>query len=380
VATKRSPEWLEHRSNPDEPTAVPRQCDNGAVRDRRDSVTTDLSLPRVSVVVLAWKSEPFLRPAVRAALASRGVNADVVLVDNGCTDGDVRELSDLDGVTVVTPAMNLGFAGGCNAGVAAATGEFIGLVNADAIVAPTALAELIAALQLPDVAIAGGSVRLSSAPELINSAGNPVHVLGLSWAGRMGEPEHRTVPEEVAVASGACLVTTRTWWDALGGFDAEYFAYHEDAELSLRTWRAGRRVLYVPTAVAVHRYEFSRNASKMYLMERNRLVLIFTLWSPRALILLAPALLALEVALLVMSIAQGWWREKLRGWVWIWRHRSHVRERRRELAVERVVADGTWMARLTPVLEPNGTVGLPWGAAALSAIMSTYWSLVKRVI
>lgn len=330
--------------------------------------------------MLAWKSEPFLQPAVFAALASQGVNVDVVLVDNGCTDGDVRELAGMDGVTVVTPPGNLGFAGGCNVGVAAATGEYIGLVNSDAIVAPTTLAELITALHLPDVAIAGGSVRLSSAPELINSAGNPVHVLGLSWAGRMGEPEHRTAPEEVTVASGACLVTTRTWWDALGGFDAEYFAYHEDADLSLRTWRAGRRVMYVPTAVAVHRYEFSRNASKMYLMERNRLLLIFTLWSRMALVLLAPALLALEVALLVMSVVQGWWREKLRGWVWLVRHRSHVRQRRRELAAEQVVADKIWMARLTPILEPNGTVGLPRGANVLSAVMAGYWSLVRRVI
>lgn len=340
----------------------------------------DASLPRVSVIILAWQSEPYLQPAVRAALASRAVATDVVLVDNGCTDDDVRELSALANVTVVTPASNLGFAGGCNAGVAVASGEYIALVNSDAIVDPTAIGELVAALRAPDTMIAGGSIRLSSDRELLNSAGNPVHILGLSWAGGMGQLEPLREPVEVTVASGACLVMTRSWWDELGGFDEEYFAYHEDVELSLRTWRAGRRVLYVPTAIAVHRYEFSRNPLKFYLMERNRLLLVLTMWSRRALIVLAPPLIALEVALLAMSVVQGWWREKLRGWQWLWRHRLHIRERRRQLAQERKVPDRTWMSRLTPDLEPNGTVGLPSGSSVLSMVLSAYWRLVKRFV
>jgi GT2 family glycosyltransferase len=86
------------------------------VSHQLDSGTTDLSLPRVSVVVLAWKSEPYLQSAVRAALASQDVDADVILVDNGCTDGDVGELAGVDGVTVVTPPGNLGFAGGATVG------------------------------------------------------------------------------------------------------------------------------------------------------------------------------------------------------------------------------------------------------------------------
>lgn len=331
-------------------------------------------------MILAWQSEPFLQPAVRAVLDSRGVSADVVLVDNGCTDDDVRELARLDHVMVVTPAGNLGFAGGCNAGAAAATGEYIALVNSDAIVDLDALAKLVAALQLPDVAIAGGSIRLSTDRELLNSAGNPVHLLGLSWAGRMGQPEPRLAPEEVTVASGACLVTKRQWWEALQGFDDQYFAYQEDADLSLRTWRAGRRVLYVPTAIAVHRYEFSRNPAKMYLLERNRLMLLLTLWSWKALLLLALPLLVLEVALTVMSVAQGWWREKVKGWVWLWRHRSHIRERHDHLARERVVPDREWMARLSIELEPSGAMEAPTGSSVLSRVMAGYWWLVKRMV
>ena len=53
-----------------------------------------------------------------------------------------------------------------------------------------------------------------------------------------------------------------------------YFANHEDADFSIRTWRLGLRVVNVPDAIALHRYEFSRNPNKFYLVERNRLMFV----------------------------------------------------------------------------------------------------------
>src|SRR4051794_39308982 len=135
--------------------------------------------PRVTAVVLAWQAEPWLRRGVEALLASEKVAVDVVLVDNGCTTDDVETLERVPGVSVVRPGRNLGFAGGCNAGARAATGEYLALVNGDAIVEPTALARLVEEAARPDVGVAGASIRLADDPRLLNSAGNPVHVLGL---------------------------------------------------------------------------------------------------------------------------------------------------------------------------------------------------------
>src|SRR6185295_8925099 len=97
---------------------------------------------RVSAVVLAWQAEPWLRRGVEALLASEKADVDVILVDNGCTTDDVEVLENLEGVTVVRPGTNLGFAGGCNAGAAVATGDYVALVNGDAIVEPTTIARL----------------------------------------------------------------------------------------------------------------------------------------------------------------------------------------------------------------------------------------------
>lgn len=337
-------------------------------------------LPTVSAIVLAWKSEPWLRRCVTALLASEKVAVEVVLVDNGCTDDDVEVLSELDGVKVVRPGKNLGYSGGNNAGVKVSTGEYVALINGDAIVEPGTLARLVEELDRPDVGIAAASVRLAEDPTLLNSRGNMVHVLGISWVGGLGEPETRTAPTDTAGAMGAGLVTTRAHWDRLGGFFEHYFAYHEDADLSIRTWRLGLRVVNVPDAVLVHRYEFSRNSNKYYLVERNRLIFVLTLWSGRALALLAPALIALELAMVALAAKEGWLKDKVRGWSWLWQHRKDLRARRRLVRSAQTVSDSEWMKVLTselntPLINVPKVILKP-----LNALTTAYWKLIRRFV
>src|SRR3712207_5057787 len=100
-------------------------------------------MPLVTAVILAWGDEPVLEESVEAVLASEDIEADVVLVDNGCTSAAVGRLPGRTGVTVVEPGENLGFAGGCNLGAEHATGEFLAFVNGDAVVLPTALRRMV---------------------------------------------------------------------------------------------------------------------------------------------------------------------------------------------------------------------------------------------
>jgi len=341
-------------------------------------VAEPTDLPRVSAIVLAWLAEPLLRGSVEAILASEKVDVDVVLVDNGCTTDDVEVLERLPRVTVVRPGRNLGFSGGCNAGAAVATGDYVALVNGDAVVEPHTLARLVEELSAGSVGIAAGAVRLSEDPSLLNSSGNVVHVLGMSWVGGFREKETRTAPTECAGAMGALAVLTRAHWDRLGGFYEHYFAYHEDADISIRTWRMGLRVVNVPDAVAVHRYEFSRNPVKYYLVERNRLIFVSTLWSTRAILLLAPALAGLELAMVLLAAKQGWLRDKVRGWGWLWRHRRDLRVRRKAMRAEQTVPDRQWMRVLTAKLD-TPLVEVPL-RGPLNAVMAAYWRVVSKAL
>ncbi len=331
----------------------------------------------VSAVIVAYGAEPWLKRSVAAVLASEDVDVEVVLVDNGCTDGAVEALGLLPGVTTLRPASNLGFAGGCRLGAEAAHGEVLAFVNPDALTAPDALARLCEVARRPDVGIATASVRLADRPDRLNSAGNAIHFLGLSWSGSFGElaSDHRTEREAIA-ASGAGMAVRREVWDAIGGMEEEFFAYYEDADFSIRCWHQELRVVYVPDAVVVHRYEFSRNERKLYLAERNRLLLVLTLYESRTLVLLAPALLALEIAVLGLSLQQGWWRQKLAGWKWLVEHRGWIKVRRRRLQRVRTVADRTLSPRFAVAIDPRN-FSLPPALMPLNGALAAYWKVVR---
>jgi GT2 family glycosyltransferase len=334
----------------------------------------------VTAVVLAYGDEPWLAEAVRAVLATTGVGIDVVVVDNGAAPAAIDEVKALDRVRVLSPDGNLGYAGGCDLGAAEASGQYLAFVNSDAIVAPTALALLTEVAAEQGVGIAMGSIRLADAPDLMNTAGNPVHITGLSWAGGFNEPaSSHAERRQVASGSGCCFVIRRELWERLNGFAPEYFAYCEDTELSLRLWQRGLSVEFVPDAVVLHHYEFSRNKNKLYLLERNREICVLTTFDRRSLLVLAPILVLAEVLMLASSVAGRWSGAKLRGWRWIWAHRRWIAARRATIQSERVMPDAVVLGRLTARIDPANVAGPP-GLPLLNIIMSSYWWVARRLL
>ena len=332
-----------------------------------------------TAIVLAYGDERWLGDCL-SALAAEGV--DIVVVDNGSTRAELlAEWERRGGITIVRPGRNLGFAGGCNAGAAVAGGETFAFVNSDAIVQPGAIAALTSALTAtPDTGLVCASIRFADAPQLLNTAGNPFHYVGMVWSGHFGEPaaEHAT-PVDVATVTGATFAVRRDVWEALGGFADDWFAYNEDSELSLRAWQRGWRVRYEPAAVVHHHYEFSRHPRKSYLLERNRLLNLLTLYQLRTLLVLAPMLLLFEVLMFALSVRQGWWPEKLRGYRWIIRHVRRVAERRRAVQHARVRSDRDlapmWAGRLVLASIEN-----PPGLGAVNAVLDGYWRLARPLL
>lgn len=336
--------------------------------------------PRVTAVIVAYGAEPLLVESVRSALASDGVSADVVLVDNGCTDGAVDRLEGCPGVRVLRPGRNLGFAEGCCVGVEASAAPLVALVNPDAVCDPAALGALAAVAAQLDVGLATASVRLADRPELLNSAGNEVHFLGLSWSGAFEEPasSHAT-PRDVCAASGAGMAFRREVWDRLGGFDGEFFAYYEDADLSLRCWLAGLSVRYVPGAVITHRYSFSKSTEKYFLLERNRWVSTLSVASARRLLVSLPGMVAQELALSLMARRQGWTAEHRRARRWILSHRRWIAARRRRVQATRTRTDAE-LADLFAVRLAPANMEVPALLERVQPLLDLYWRIIRVLL
>jgi GT2 family glycosyltransferase len=340
--------------------------------------------PRVTAVVVAFGDEPWLERSIERIQASHGVDVDVVIVDNGCTDGAVDRLErrhgtdSAAGVAIVRPGNNLGFAEGCNVGAGVGSSALLALVNPDALVEPSALLELCRVAAEDQTGIATAAVVLADHPDRLNSGGNEVHFLGSSWSGSFDEPLRDHLDQRpVAAASGAAMVVRRDVWAELGGFCGEFFAYFEDADLSLRAWAAGHRVVYVPTAVVVHRYEFSRNERKSFLIDRNRMLMTATCFGRRHLLLTAPLLVLQEIAITGLAVSTGWWPARRSSVAWMVNHARWIRDRRRDVQAKLARSEAELAALYSDRLDPQN-FPLPAVVRRFEIVLAWYWRVVRR--
>jgi GT2 family glycosyltransferase len=301
----------------------------------------------------------------------------VIVVDNAGSD---RAVVEQFGVRLIEPGRNLGYAGGCNRGASEATGDVLVFLNPDTVVDPGALGRLAKTLGDPSIGIAMARLRLLDRPELLNSGGTVLHLSGLAWAGRFGEPaEALRELEDVAAPSGAAMAIRRELFRELGCFTEELFMYLEDTELGWRAHLQGLRVVVAPSADVYHDYEFGRHPAKIALLERNREIFVLTAYSLRLLLLLTPVLAATELGMLGVAAKQRWFAGKLGGWWWCLNHAGWLVRHRRETQQLRRVRDRELAAFLTPVLDPN-MIDLPRPVVAANRMLSAYWALTRRAL
>lgn len=190
---------------------------------------------------------------------------DVVLVDNGSTDGSVECAAGRPGVELRQAGRNLGYGSAANLGVGGGEGEWVVVANPDVEWHPRALEVLLeAGERWPRAGVLGPAILTTegdlypSARELPSLARGAGHaLLGSWWPSNPWTRAYRReagVPTEGGTGwlSGSCMLLRRSAFEAVGGFDPGYFMYFEDLDLCRRLSAAGWNSVYVPTAVVTH--------------------------------------------------------------------------------------------------------------------------------
>lgn len=333
----------------------------------RDEATFD-------VIVLGYGAEPHLVQCLRAIRADSDPETRLILVDNGVPGLAALRSALPSGLSIVGRGENLGFADGCNVGASTSSGDVLVFVNSDAIVTRGSLRALVRVASEDGVGLAAGCLRLADRPHLINSAGNPIHFTGITWAGCLGEDATRHAARRpVASASGGFFAVRRDVWNRLHGFDPVYFAYHEDVDLSLRAWMSGASVELVPEATALHYYEFSRNPTKMFLLERNRLITVLCDYPRPVLAAVLPVLVALEAPLLALAATQGWLSQAVSARWWVVRHPLLLARRRAAVQAELTTTSSYLATQLSGRIEPPMVASPPPGMGMLNNALERYW-------
>jgi GT2 family glycosyltransferase len=296
----------------------------------------------ISVVVVNYNGRRWLPACLGALAAQEGVDAETILVDNGSSDGSVALVqAEFPQVRVVALGENVGFAAGNNIGARATRGRYLAFLNNDTEPARDWLAALTRGLEAhPWAAMAASRIVWLDDPERLDSAGDGVTRWGGAFKHAHGQPvTHALEPREVfGVCAAACLMR-REVFEAVGGFDEDFFLVHEDVDFSYRAQLLGYRTVYVPDAVVRHAFSATLgrvSAESVFYGQRN---LEWVYWKNTPWPLLARSLpghvvydavagLYFAGIGMVGPFVRGKWAA-LRGMPRVWRKRRQVQRARR---------------------------------------------------
>ncbi len=258
-------------------------------------------MPKVTVIVVTWNQRAFLEECLRSLRTQTFQDFELVVVDNGASDGTANFLGSLadQQLRVLSNEANRGFCAANNQGIAAARGEFVALLNDDATAQPGWLAAMLEAVGSdPTVGMVASKIVTYGNPQVIDKVGHLIFLDGQNRGRGTGVIDQGQFDNirETAWPDGCAALYRATMLDQIGGFDEDFFAYADDAELGLRARIAGWRAVFAPNAVVRHRVGSSLgqySLERLFLIERNRIWLAAKLF-PLPLLLLNPAISAVR--------------------------------------------------------------------------------------
>lgn len=221
-----------------------------------------------TAIVVTHNSAVWTERCLEALLAQSGW--EVLMIDNASQDDTVsRALRFAGQAKIYRNSVNTGFAGGVNQGVRLAGGDTLVLVNPDAVAAPGALDKLADSLARHNAGAVGGLLLVENGKPQTGNMVRQLPTLGSAlaellllnnvWRRNPWNRAYRcldldyTKPQEVENPAGASLMFPRRVWDAVGGFDEEFFpVWFEDADFCACVRKAGWKIMYEPAAVFDH--------------------------------------------------------------------------------------------------------------------------------
>ena len=236
----------------------------------------------VSIVIVSYNGKYLLNSCLNSLYAQTYENIELLVVDNASSDGSVEFIRDnFKDVTIIEQKENLGFAKGNNVALKLARGEYVAMLNNDAIAEKEWLSELVNAMELNRrIGICASKILFYNNRDIINSTGICIDkALGFTWDRGFGDKDGDKYREKCMVfgACAAAALYRKDMLDQIGLFDEDFFAYHEDVDLAWRAQLYGWKCIYVPTAIVYHHFSATAGTNsplKEYFSSRNRIWLI----------------------------------------------------------------------------------------------------------
>lgn len=294
--------------------------------------------PRVSIVIPNYNGREHLEKCIPAILEQSHRSFQIIVVDNHSSDGSSEFLSaHFPQVKVLPQSVNLGFAGGCNRGVATAIDDLVVLLNNDTVVEPNWLAELVRASEPEEVAVVGSRCLTQGVPPAYYKMNGTLNLLGYNIMRIFSDLR------QVFYVSGCAVLIKKKLLPV--PFDDDYFLFAEDVYMGWRARLLGYRVLQSPTSVVHHvgsaTTSKQRRGFVLYHQQRNRVLNLFLFYEGKTLLKLLPLLVLDMLGKVIegLTVKPGTFQALLKGYLWLLFNSRRVLEKRRRIQSERRIPD-----------------------------------------
>lgn len=257
--------------------AAPDNFDPRPVRRYPDPATVDA--PFFSVIIPTYNGLRHMATVLDALARQTFADYEVIVIDDASSDATAEFVAEhYPGVRLIVNRRNLGFAGSCNTGAAASRGRYIVLLNNDTEPQEDWLAELAqASAAHPEAAIVASKLLLYDRRDTLHTTGDLLGSDGIPRNRGVWEADHGQYDAAGAIFSGCggASAYRKDLWQALGGFDEDFWMYLEDVDLGFRARLLGCEVVFAPQARVYHRLSASGGDTlASYYVGRNTIWLI----------------------------------------------------------------------------------------------------------
>ena len=319
--------------------------------------------PEISVIIVNYNGLSYIDTCVLSVLQQDCAGYEVIFVDNASSDGSLEYTRmKYPGLVFVANSVNTGYAGGVNAGLAVARGEYVVPLNMDTQVTDSWLSELVKFMEAnPGAGAACPKVLVLGQPGVINCTGLNLHVSGLGFCRELHHIDKPGIqPRRVNGISGCSFMIKRQLFSYMGGAPEYCFMYNDDVVISWLLALMGYKMYYLPASVIYHRYRLSMTPEKFFHLEKNRIYLVLSTFRWYTLLLLSPLLLTIEAMIFAYSVIKGWPypRSKIGAYLAAFRERGLIKQTRQFYGTLRKVSDWTLLRELSWDLEWGQLFGI----------------------
>ena len=310
----------------------------------------------VSIVIPHWNNVDVLSECLESISNTNFENFETIVVDNASTDNSVASVrSNYPNVKLIENDKNYGYAGGCNIGAEAASGDFLIFLNNDTVQEKDWISNLIKTINSDDKIAAVQPKILNyydrNVFDYAGGSGGHMDIYCFPFArGRIfsfqeNDEGQYNNKEKCFWSSGTCFMVRRELFQKSGGFDESFFAHMEEIDLCWRLYAMGFEVWVEPDSVVYHKNALTLpmySHKKYYLNHRNSLLMLLGNYSIKNIFLIGIPRLILEKIACFYSILMLDWRHFtaiLRSLFWIIFHPNVIMKKRKSFSKIRTTTD-----------------------------------------